>query len=381
VKRWRIGILVAATLLISAVALSYPWFSRGEELLRADWQNAWALLGLLVLPLVFWRGTFGEDRRTPRLLMGTLMPFRSGPSGWRVWLRDIPGTVRTIGLGLLVAALARPVNTMRPQTAREEGIDIVVAFDLSGSMRAAMENLPENLHPYVPRRMKGVRPTRLDAARAVLRDFISRRKTDRIGVVVFAVDAYVLSPPTLDYHLLDSLVSRMDLELIDPGGTAIGDAIGVAVARLRRSHARSKAVIVLTDGDNKGGRIAPEYGAHLANLVGVKLFPIQIGQGETAEVQEGVDLFGQPRYISYPFPTNPALLRELANKTNGQMYVATDAAALQASFHDVLDTLEKTQFEAGVASYEELYGFLLLPGVLLVALEALLRSLLLRRFP
>src|SRR6185436_1320463 len=107
-------------------------------------------------------------------------------------------------------------------------------------------------------------------------DFIARRKTDRIGVVVFGSSAYVVSPPTLDYHLLDVLVSKMEINLIDPSATAIGDAVGVAVARLRKSHAKSKAVILLTDGDNKGGKVSPEYSAKLANVVGARLYTIQI---------------------------------------------------------------------------------------------------------
>ena len=215
----------------------------------------------------------------------------------------------------------------------------------------------------------------------MIRDFISRRKTDRIGVVVFGKSAYVLSPPTLDYHLLDLLVSKMELNLIDAAGTAIGDAVGVAVARLRRSHAESKAVILLTDGDNKGGQISPEYSAHLATVVGAKLYTIQIGEGEAAEVLKGYDLFGQPQYATVPYPTNPELLKSLASQTGGEMYVASDAAALQASFHDVLNQLEKTRFEASTASFEDLYRFLLLPGVILLALDALLRSLWFRRFP
>ncbi|HEY3236249.1 MAG TPA: VWA domain-containing protein, partial [Polyangiaceae bacterium] len=209
-KSLRLIILALVTLLGVGLAAAYPLGSRSDELLHASWQNRWFLLALLLVPMVFWRGTFGEDRRTPRLRMGTLLPFASGPSGWRVWLRDTPGALRAVGLAMLVLAMARPTNTLRPQTASEEGIDMVVALDLSGSMRAVMENLPESLSQYVPPHQRGTQPTRFEAARAVLRDFIARRKTDRIGVVVFAVDAYVLSPPTLDYHLLDSLVSRME---------------------------------------------------------------------------------------------------------------------------------------------------------------------------
>jgi Ca-activated chloride channel family protein len=214
-----------------------------------------------------------------------------------------------------------------------------------------------------------------------MRDFISRRKTDRIGVVVFGTAAYVVSPPTLDYHLLDNLVSRMRLELIDGNGTAIGDALGVAVARLRRSEARSKAIILLTDGDNNAGKLDPEYAAHLANVVSAKVYPIQLGSGDIAEVQDGFDLLGQPHYRQQRFPVNPELLKTIAEKTGGETYVAANAEALRESFHDVLDKLEKTKFEASVATFEDLYRFLLLPGVLLLALDALLRSLVLSRFP
>jgi Ca-activated chloride channel family protein len=290
--------------------------------------------------------------------------------------------LRSVAVIFGILALARPVNTLRPDVQDEEGIDIILVLDLSGSMRAAMDNLPPDLEAYVPKRQRGIRPTRLDAARAVIRDFIAQRKTDRIGVVVFGADAYVLSPPTLDYHLLDGLVARMDLDLIDGNGTAIGDALGVAAARLRHSTARSKAIVLLTDGDNNGGKLAPDYAAHLVNTVGARLYTVQIGQGDSAEVLDPrLDLFGQPRYIRQEFPVNPKLLKDLAEKTGGSMYVATDATALRAGFHDVLNKLEKTKFESSVATFEELFRFLLLPAVMLLALDALLRALVLRRFP
>jgi Ca-activated chloride channel homolog len=377
----RIGILCLALLAALILGLAYPALARGDAFLYATWEKKWFLLGLLLVPLVFWRSTFGEDRRTPRLLFGTLAPLSTGPSGLRVWLRDVPGVMRSVGLALMVAAMARPVNTLRPQSSSESGIDIMIVLDMSGSMQAVLDNLPPDLMHLAPRRAPGERPTRLDGAKAVIRDFIARRKTDRIGVVVFGKEAYILSPPTLDYQLLDTLVSKMRLKLIDGSATAIGDALGVAIARMRYSHAHSKAVILLTDGDNNAGKISPEYAAHLANVVGVKLYTIQIGSGESGEIQNGYDLFGQPRYVKVPFPTNPKLLKKLAHETGGHMYVASDAKALEASFHDVLNKLEKTRFEASIASYEDLYRFLLLPGVLLLAFDALLRALLLRRFP
>ena len=380
-RAFRASLLVFYTLVALGVGLAYPALARGDEILHADWQNRWYLLGLVLVPAVFYRATLGEDRRMPRLKLGTLAALSVGPSGLRVWLRDLPGVLRAVGFALCVLSLARPVNTLRPQAADEEGIDIVVVLDLSGSMRSAMANLPADLQSYVSPKPRGVRPTRIDAAKAVIRDFIARRKTDRIGVVVFGSSAYVLSPPTLDYHLLDELVAKMELNVIDPGSTAIGDAVGVAAARMRRSHARSKAIILLTDGDSNSGKISPEYSAHLANSVGARLYTIQIGQGDAAEVQDGFDLFGQPNYVTQNFPVNPKLLKDLAAKTGGSMYVATDAQALQASFHDVLDKLEKTKFEANIANYEDLFAFLLLPGVLLLACDVALRALVLRRFP
>jgi len=375
---WTLVLLLVGAWL--ALAL-YPLLSRGEEWLAADWQQPWFLLGLAALPLVLAFSTYGQDARVPRLRLGTLAAFASGPRGVRVWFRDLPGVLRTVGLAGMVLALARPVNTLRPAESEEEGIDIVVALDLSGSMAASISNLPNNLTPYMPERPRGVLPTRVDVARAVLRDFIARRRTDRIGVVVFAADAFVLSPPTLDYHLLDSLVAKMDLNLISADGTAIGDALGVSVARLRRSLATTKTVLLLTDGDNKGGKLAPEFAADLAKQVGVKVFTIQIGQGDMAQFQKGFDLFGQPQYVNVPAPTNPALLRDLAKRTGGQAYVASDAKGLQDSVHDVLNTLERTKFDANKASYEELYRYFLLPSVLLIALEALLSAIWLRRFP
>jgi len=377
----RLSLLLVALLLTALAGFAYAMIEKRNEVLAATWQLPYALLALAVVPWVLWRTTFGEDRRVPRLRLGTTAALASGPRGPRVWLRDIPGVFRSVGLVLLIVAIARPVNSVVPTSAEDEGIDAVLVLDLSGSMRAVIENFPENLEHLAERRSRGVRPTRLDAAKAVIRDFISRRKSDRIGVVVFGKAAYILSPPTLDYHLLDNLVSRMQLDLIDNSATAIGDAVGTAVARLRRSHAKSKAIILLTDGDNNAGSIDPEYAAHLANVIGAKVFTIQIGDGEFAEIQDGFDLFGQPRYVRTQSPVNPELLKSIAEKTGGEMYIATDAESLQASFHDVLDKLEKTKFEANVATYEDLYRLFLLPGMLLIAAEALLRALVLRRFP
>lgn len=343
-----------------------------------SWHHPWALLLLLLVPAVLWRGTLGEDARTPRLRIGTVLPLAAGPKGARAWLRDLPGVLRGAAIAFAAVALAGPLSYSRPDASDEKGIDIVVVLDLSGSMKAVMD-APAGSLPARPQ--NGLRPTRLDVAKEVIRDFISRRKTDRIGVVVFGKAAYVLSPPTLDYHLLDTLVSKMSLDLIDNSATAIGDAVGTAVARLRRSEARSKAVVLLTDGDSNAGSVSPDYAAHLAKVVGCRVYTIQIGNGDDAEVQDGIDYHGQPHYVRVPFSVNPELLQKIAADTGGEAYVATDAKGLSQSMHDVLNHLEKTRFEASLASYEDLFPLALLPSVLLIAFDALIRAWLLRRFP
>jgi len=380
---WKARLLTIFVALVVTASLCAAglWWTRGQELLHARWTYPWALVLLLFVPLLFWRGTWGQDRRVARLRLGTVAAFLHGPTGARVWLRDLPGVLRALSFTLLVLALARPVDTLRPESTDEQGIDLMVLLDLSGSMQAVMENLPPDLAPLVTTAGPDIPPARVDAAKAVIRDFISRRKTDRIGVIVFGRNAYVLSPPTLDYQLLDLLVSKMNLKVIDGNGTAIGDAIGAAVARLRKSSAKSKGIILLTDGDNNSGKISPQYAVELAIKHGVKVFTIQIGDGRKARVYNGRSLLGQPTFVTTEFPVNPKLLKSLAAQSGGAAYVATDGQALRASFHDVLDKLEKSRLEASVARFEELFPVLIVPGVILLFLEALLRAFVLRRFP
>jgi len=376
----RFFAVLGQTLLVLAAALAYPIYARREAWESASFEQPWFLLGLLIVPVILYWGTAGQDTRTPRLRVGTIAPFAKGPRGLRSRMRDLPGVLRAVSIALLVVAIARPVSVLQDARGDDKGIDIVVVLDLSGSMRAILDAKPGDLPGRItlPR---GKRLTRLDTAKIVIQDFISRRKTDRIGVVVFGKSAYVLSPPTLDYHLLTELVGKMSLDVIDGSSTAIGDALATAVARLRRSDAQSKVIVLLTDGDNKEGLVSPQYATHLATSVGCKVSTIQIGNDDEVDVEDGIDLLGQPHYVRRKYPVNPELLKWIAKTTGGDAYVATDAKALAESMHKVLDELEKTRFEASRASFEDLFPFLLLPGVVLVALDALLRAWLLRRFP
>lgn len=379
-RGYRVALALALALGALGAGMLYPFFARREAWESVTWQNGWALSALVVVPFVFWWSTFAQDRRTPRLRVGTVAPLRKGPRGARAYLRDLPGALRAAALVLLILAMARPVSVLRDVKSDDKGIDIMLVMDLSGSMRAVLDADPKDL-PGRPQLPRNKRLTRLDTAKIVVKDFIERRRTDRIGVIVFGKAAYVLSPPTLDYPLLTQLVGKMTLDVIDGGATAIGDAVGAAVARLRRSDAKSKVVLLLTDGESNAGMISAEYAAKLAAGVGAKIYTIQIGNDDEVDVEEGTDLLGQPVYVRHRYPVNPVLLQKMAKETGGQSFIATDGKALADSMHAVLDHLERTRFEASIASYEDLFAFLLVPGVALVALDALLRAWLLRRFP
>jgi Ca-activated chloride channel family protein len=402
------GVLVGlGSIAVLSLALVAPALARGEAWRSAKWlawpaplgehpstadaigwmaRAGWCValvVALLAVPYVVWRMTVGADTRVPRLGVPTIAPFARGPRGWRAPLRDVPGMLRGAALVLAVLALGRPQSVLRGETLEEKGIDIVLVLDLSGSMSAIMD-APEGAAPIgagSAARSVRHRPTRLDVAKDVLIDFVRRRKTDRIGVVVFAKQAFVLSPPTLDYGLITQLVSRIELGVIDQSKTAIGDAVGTAVARVRRSDARSKAVVLLTDGDSNEGVISPEYSAHLGQKEGVRVYTVQIGNGDDVDVQTGVDVFGQPVYRRERFPVNPELLRSMAHETGGEAFIATDKSGLEKSMHSILDHLEKTKFESQISSMEDLFPFLLVPAAVLVALEALVRLVIVRRFP
>jgi Ca-activated chloride channel family protein len=394
-----------ATVAVLALALVWPVLARGEAwwgakwtvwpgvlgahpstadtlawLARAAWCGALAAV-LLAVPYIVWRTTLGADARVPRLGLPTIAPLALGPRGWRTPLRDAPGILRGAALVLAILALGRPQSVLRGENQEEKGIDIVVVLDLSGSMQAIMDASAKDLVPGLGPHPTAHRPTRIDVAKDVLIDFVRRRKTDRIGAVVFAKQAFVLSPPTLDYGLIASLVSRIELGVIDGSKTAIGDAVGTAVARMRRSNARSKAVVLLTDGDSNEGVISPEYSAHLAQKEGVRVYTVQIGNGDDVDVQTGTDLFGQPVYERRRFPVNPDLLRSMAHETGGEAFIATDKSGLENSMHSILDHLEKTKFESQASTMEDLFPFLLVPAAVLLALEALVRLALVRRFP
>ena len=236
---------------------------RSRGLVRAGWCVALVVAALLAVPWIVWRMTLGADARVPRLGLPTIAPLVRGPRGWRVPLRDAPGVLRGAALVLAILALGRPQSVLRGETHEEKGIDIVLVLDLSGSMAAIMDAPAERPDPgnaracaRSVRRGSTWRRTCSSTSSGAERPIVSASSSSR-------TQAFVLSPPTLDYDLIASLVSKIELEpVIDGTRTAIGDAVGTAVARMRRSDARSKAVVLLTDGDsNEGDNLSRVLGA------------------------------------------------------------------------------------------------------------------------
>ena len=202
-----------------------------------------------------------------------------------------------------------------------------------------------------------------------------------MGLVVFGREAFTVVPPTLDYTVLQRMVSALSLDLIDGSGTAIGDGLGTALNRLRHSDARSKVVVLLTDGANNAGHVDPREAAQLATALRVKVYTILVGTAEEAPVQQGVDLAGRPVYATARFPVDPQLLQDIATTTGGQFFRAVDRAGLAQSFHTILDHLERSKIADAGARYAELYPWLVVAALALLALEVLLSSTRLRRFP
>jgi Ca-activated chloride channel family protein len=341
------------------VAVAYGVWLRTLESLR--FAHPYALLLIpLGLGLVLFAAVRRGQQRRPVLTFSRASELLASKRGIVARLADLPTVLRLLLVVLLGLTLARP-QTSRPSNDLDvEGIDIVIALDLSGSMAEI-----------------DLAPNRLAAAKLVIRDFVRRRPTDRIGLVVFGRDAYTYVPLTLDHGAYLRMLGELQLELIDGKGTAIGNGLGTALARLRRSDARSKVIILLTDGDNNAGNITPEQAADIARQLGIKIYTVLAGDNQRG----GDDEPGVPGMARRRFPVNPKLLEEIATKTGGMPYLATDTRALAQRFQDILADLEKSRIRDRGVLYAELFPRFLLPAVAILLLETLLRMTRLRRLP
>ncbi len=271
--------------------------------------------------------------------------------------------LRFAAILLLLVAVARPGKGVHYTSVKNLGIDIVIALDVSGSMQG------EDFQPK----------NRLAVAKQVVADFISKRKHDRIGMVVFAGEAYLQCPLTVEHAMLTDILQEVDFGTVATDGTAIGDALGLAASRMTDDKAKSRIILLLTDGMNNRGAIDPETAADACKEMGVKIYSVGIGkEGRVPYPGPGGVFFGQ-RFLMNHF--DETVLREISEKTGGKFYRAQSSGVLWENIHDI-DRLEKTEVEVKVYhEFHDRFQYLLAAAMALFFIEIILRSAVYRKIP
>jgi Ca-activated chloride channel family protein len=329
---------------------------RGVQFANPEFFGLLALLPLLI----FW---YWRNARRDRLgiRVSTLNVFSSSPRSWRQRARHAVFVLRIAAVALVVVALARPQSSSRSEQVRAEGIDIMLVNDISGSMLA-----------------EDLRPNRVEAAKKVAIDFVKRRPNDRIGVVVFSGESFTLCPLTVDHSVVESQIRGTASGQIEDG-TAIGMGLATAVNRLKQSTAKSRVIILITDGVNNRGFIDPLTAADIAHSFGIRVYTIGVGTKGLApypfQTPYGV------RYQNIQVEIDEASLRKIAAQTGGKYFRAADNRQLESIYQDI-DRLEKTKME--VSEFRR-HGELFYPAAAtacgLLFLELTLAATLFRRFP
>lgn len=318
---------------------------------------------LLLLPIAVVWYVFKHNKQTAELKISSIKGFKSSTSVWSK-LRHVLFALRLIALGLLITALARPRTVdVSTKTKTTRGIDIVMAIDVSASMLA-----------------KDLRPNRLEALKEVASDFIDGRPNDRIGLVEYAGEAYTKTPITSDKSIVQRSLRDIKYNTIIEGGTAIGMGLATAVNRLKDSRAKSKVIILLTDGVNNSGFIDPKIASELAVEYGIKVYTIGLGTNGMALSPISINPNGSFRYGRQQVEIDEKLLEEIANVTSGKYFRATNNEKLVEIYKEI-NKLEKTEVEEKkYYNYDEKYRPLVLLAGLLLLIELLLRNTIFRSF-
>jgi Ca-activated chloride channel family protein len=332
-----------------------PWYSlewfTPSVLKGFTWENQLFLYGLLAIPFVFilrWLSRYYLNQKLPVALVKS--DLKSSPLNL---IRFFPELVLSIVIALLLIALARPQRTNEKVEQWTEGIDIMIALDISQSMQ-----------------IEDFKPNRLEAAKDVARDFIKGRKQDRIGLVVFSGDAFSLAPLTTDYDLLKNYLNDISFEMIESRGTAIGSALAVVTNRMRESESKSKVCILISDGDNTAGNIDPITSAELAGAYNIKLYTIVVGQ--EGMVPFGKDFFGRPQMVENT--VDESTMRKIAEIGGGEFFRVTDNEALKNVFKRI-DQYEKAEIkESRFKDTSDFYFIYLKWAIVFFLLWILLKS-------
>lgn len=331
------------------------WFSPHwffpAQLNSYDWESPFFLYLIVAIPLLWLLRWALQMRKRQRLEVAlTESKLKNDPLSY---FRHLPKLFFSLFLALLLVAMARPQTTNERVEQWSEGIDICLVLDISGSMQ-----------------IQDLKPNRLEAAKKVATDFIEGRFQDRIGLVVFSGDAYSLSPLTTDYDLLFSYIKGINFNMIQSGGTAIGSALGVATNRMREQEAKSKVIILLSDGENTAGSIDPITAAELAEAYGIKIYTIGIGQD--GRVPQGTDIFGRTYYAESNL--DETALRQISEIGHGKYFRATDNKTLEAIFAQI-DEYEKSEIkESRFKDTKDFYEPYLFWGVLCLLVWMLFKN-------
>jgi len=324
----------------------------------------WLLLAIPVVLFAVWRMARRRARGDARIGLPQAQLRQSlGGGGWARLERGLPW-LRGLILVLLVITAARPQSGESLESVSTLGVDIVVALDVSGSMRAE-DFAPKN---------------RLEVARRTVDSFIEGRPSDRLGLVVFAAMATTRCPLTQDHEMLRTFLGQVEFAPPEQDGTAIGLGLATAVNRLRDSSAKSKVVVLVTDGVNNAGQIGPQAAAEAARALEAKVYTVGVGSDGRVPIPVDLGPMGR-RTVMQEVELDEELLQEIADTTGGQYFRATDPEGLARVF-ETIDELEKTEIESQVrVLYSELFSVTLLPALILLILERLLVSTRLRRLP
>lgn len=294
----------------------------------------------------------------------TLRHMRRAPVSLRQRLRHFLYWLRLVALGLLILGLARPQSGARQQEITTEGIDIMMVMDVSTSM------LAEDFKPK----------NRLEAAKTVAEEFIKGRTNDPIGLVIFAGEAFSQCPLTLDYGVVTQILDKLQVAPREWDGTAIGNGLATAVDRLKNGKAKSKVVILLTDGENNAGEVDPITAAQVAQAFNIRVYTIGAGTRGTALYPVDDPIFGR-RYVPMQVNIDEKLLRRIAATTGGRYFRATDTRKLRAIYKEI-GQLEKTKIEVKeFTRYSELFFYYVLGALALIVVEVVLANTYLRKLP
>lgn len=326
-------------------------------------EHPWYLLALLLvigaLAFLWWR----RDRNRPVASYSNLGLLEKGGTTLRSRAWWVPTALRVLALVLMVVAIARPQSGTTSREITSEGIDIMLVLDVSGSMKA------EDFKPH----------NRLYVAKQVIRDFVEGRSNDRIGLVVFAGQSFTQCPLTLDYDVLTGFLDDIDFGMIEDG-TAIGMALANAINRLRESEAKSKIVILLTDGVNNRGEIDPLTAAQMAEAMDIKVYTIGAGKPGNALYPVEDPVFGK-RYVYIPNEIDEEVLQKIAQQTGGLYYRAQSEQMLERVYEEI-SLLEKTEVKIKeYVQYRELFGYFAIAALACVVIGGVLSTTWLRTLP